>query len=358
MTIKELLKEMAKQEASDLFYRAGASPRLRINGQVIVAGDKILTLEEVNQAVEDLTTPKQRETLKQNLDLDFALFLEEFDRRFRINIFMQRNSPSIVIRNVRSQVSTFAELNLPVGVLEKLAAESRGLVLLTGTTGSGKSTTIASLIEYINAHSHKHILTLEEPIEFTFKDKNSLINQREVGLDVSSYASALRAFTLQSPDVIFIGNIRDQETMAAALTAAETGVLVFSTLQTINASQTVERIINFFPPHQHPQVRLQLSSLLKGALSLRLVPLKDGSGRIPAYEVMLLTPTISRLIREGKIWEIPQFIEDGAVYGMRSFNQSLLGLVKEGKVSAEEAGNFADNKEEFNLALTGIRKTA
>jgi len=235
--------------------------------------------------------------------------------------------------------------------------EIRGLVLLTGTMGSGKSTTIASMIEYINNNCKKHILTVEEPIEFTFKDKNCIINQREVGLDVVSYATALRAFTLQSPDVLFISNIRDQETMSAAITAAETGVLVLSTLHTVNASQSVERIINFFPPHQHQEARNQLSSLLKGIISLRLIPLKDGAGRIPAYEVMLLTPTISRLIREGKVWEIPQFIAEGNVFGMRSFNQSLIKLVGENSIDEKIAAEFADNKDEFYLSLRGIKKT-
>ncbi|MDP2940966.1 MAG: type IV pilus twitching motility protein PilT, partial [Candidatus Omnitrophota bacterium] len=241
-------------------------------------------------------------------------------------------------------------------VLKKLAMETRGLVLLTGSMGSGKSTTIASMIEYINNNSKRHILAIEEPIEFTFKDKLSLINQRELGIDVSSYSAGLRAFTLQSPDVMFIGNIRDQETMSAAITAAETGVLVLSTLHTVNASQSVERIINFFPPHQHQEIKNQLSFLLKGVISLRLVPMKDALGRVPAYEIMLLTSTISRLIREGKVWEIPQFISDGAVFGMLSFDQSLIKLVREGKISEEEAAKFSDNKDEFMLALRGIRK--
>jgi twitching motility protein PilT len=270
---------------------------------------------------------------------------------------MQRNCPSLVIRNVRSSISTFEELNLPVEVLKKLSMEIRGLVLLTGSAGSGKSTTIASMIEYINNNSSKHILTVEEPIEFTFKDENSVINQRELGLDVSSYAVALRCFTLQSPDVIYIANIRDYETMSAALTAAETGVLVLSTLHTINAPQSIERIINFFPPYQHSELRNRLAYLLKGVISLRLVPLKNESGRIPAYEVMLLTPTVSRLIREGKIWEIPQFIEAGSVFGMQSFTQSLIQLVREDKITEEEASNFSDNKEEFILSLKGIKKT-
>jgi twitching motility protein PilT len=260
------------------------------------------------------------------------------------------------VRNIRSEIPSFDELNLPSETLKKLCIEKRGLVLLTGSVGSGKSTTIASMIEYINNNSNRHILTIEEPIEFTFKDKRSIINQRELGIDVASYDVALRAFTLQSPDVIYIGNIRDYQTMSAALTAAETGVLVLSTLHTVNAAQSVERIINLFPPHQHQEIRTQLSLLLKGIVSLRLIPRVDKAGRLPAYEVMLLTPTISRLIREGKVWEMLSFIEDGEVFGMRSFNQCLTKLVKDGKITEEEAGVFADNRDEFILALRGIKK--
>ena len=357
MSIKKLLKQMVDSEALDLFLRAGGPPRLRIDGKVTGASDAVLSVDDMMKAVEEITTPKQRENFKHSLDIDFALYLEEFGRRFRINIFTQRNWPAIVIRNVHCATKTFEELNLPAEVLKKLALEKRGLVLLTGSAGSGKSTTIASMIDYINSNTSKHILTVEEPIEFTFEDKNSIINQRELGVDVSSYAVALRAFTLQSPDVIYIGNIRDIETMASAITAAETGVLVLSTLHTVNASQSIERIINFFPPHQHQQIRTQLSYLLKGIISQRLVPLKDQSGRIPAVEIMLLTPTISRLTREGKTWEIPQFIEDGGIFNMQSFNQSLIKLVKEAKITEEEASNFSDNKDEFLLSLRGIKRT-
>lgn len=356
MNIKELLKHIVERDGSDLFYRAGGSARLRIRGEIVEMSDKILTVEDVLKAVEDITTPQQRELFNKVHDIDFAYFFDEVQRRFRVSIFMQRNWPSIVIRNIRNYISNFEELNLPAPILEQLSLEKRGLILLTGAAGSGKSTTIASMIEYINQNTHKHILTVEEPIEFTFRDKKSLINQRELGLDVSSYDVALRSFTLQSPDVIYIANIRDVETMKAAITAAETGVLVFSTLHTVNASQTIERIINFFPPHQHHQVFTQLSFLLKGVISLRLLPLKDKTGRIPAYETMLLTPTISRLIREGKIWEIPQFIEDGAVYGMQSFTQCLIELIKSGKIDEEVATEFADSRDEFVLALRGIRK--
>jgi len=357
MDIKKLMQEMVAKDASDLFLRAGGIPRLRIDGKVVPMDIGILNIEDVMFAMEQLAITKQREAFRSKLDIDFAVYLPEFNRRFRVSIFMQRNWPAIVIRNVRNSISSFEELNLPAEILKKLALETRGLVLLTGSMGSGKSTTIASMVEYINNNAQKHILTIEEPIEFTFEDKQSIINQRELGLDVSTYPVALRAFTLQSPDVMFIGNIRDYDTVSSAMAAAETGVLVLSTLHTINASQTVERLINLFPPHQHQEVRNQLATLLKGVISLRLVPAKNGTGRVPAYEVMLLTPTVSRLIREGKIWEIPQFIDEGSVFGMQSFNQSLVRLVQDGKVTLEDATLAADSREEFMLAFRGIKKS-
>ncbi|MGE5197766.1 MAG: type IV pilus twitching motility protein PilT [Deltaproteobacteria bacterium] len=355
MNIKDYLQVMVDKNASDMFYRAGANVRMRIDGKVVCVDERIISLDEVKDAAKDLTSNQLRDFFQNSLDVDFGIYVPELGCRFRISMFMQRNWPAIVIRNINRNIQTFEELNLPKDVLKKLCMEMRGLVLLTGSAGSGKSTTIASIIEYINENSYRHILTVEEPIEFTFRDKNSIINQRELGIDVASYSVALRSFTLQSPDIIYIANIRDYETMSAALTAAETGVLVLSTLHTVNAPQTIERIINFFPPHQHQEVCNQLSSLLKGVMSLRLVPKKDGHGRFPAYEVMLLTPTISRLIRERKIWEIPSFIEDGNVFGMQSFSQTQANRVREGKVSEEEAMNFADSREEFALALRGIK---
>lgn len=356
MSIKKYFKMMIEKDASDMFYRAGSNVRMRIDGRVVAVSEEVVSLDEVNDAVKELTSNELKGFFEKSLDVDFGLYLPELNHRFRISIFMQRNWPALIIRNIRSQVQSFEELGLPVDILQKLSLETRGLVLLTGTMGSGKSTTIASMVNYINHNCHKHILTIEEPIEFTFKDDLSIINQRELGMDVSSYAAALRGVTMQSPDVIFIGNIRDYETVSAALTAAETGVLVLSTLHTVNASKSIERLVNFFPPHQHQEVRTQLSSLLKGVISLRLIPYKDGQGRIPAYEAMLLTPTISRLIREGKIWEITQFIEDGSLFGMQSFNQSLVKLVREGKISEEEATNVSDNRDEFILALKGIKQ--
>jgi len=356
MGIKDYFRLMVEKRASDMFYRAAGAVYMRIDGQATRVSDKPITIEDMGKTIKELLSEEQQAFFNKHLDLDFAFYSAELGRRFRISIFMQRNLPSMVIRNISPVIQTMEELNLPADVLKKLALDNRGLVLLTGIAGSGKSTTIASMIEYINTNCQKHILTVEEPIEFTFEDKKSIVNQRELDLDVSSYAVALHAFTLQSPDVIFIGNIRDADTMSAAITAAETGVLVLSTMHTVNASLSVERIINFFPPHQHQEVRHHLSALLKGVISLRLVPLKEGGGRMPAYEVMLLTPTISRLVREGKVWEIPQFIEDGMIFGMQTFNQSLVKLVREAKISEEEAAEFADNRDEFSLALRGIKK--
>ncbi len=356
MTITDYLDLMIQKDASDMFFRAGGIVRLRINGQVLRVGNEIITMDDIEAALQKFLSKELRDFFKRNLDIEFAYFSPELKHRFRVSIFTQRNSPSIVIRNVPAVIRGLDELNLPSEVMKKLAMERRGLVLLTGTMGSGKSTTIASLIEYINVNSYKHIFTLEEPIEATFEDKNSIINQREVNKDVSSYQSALRSFALQSPDVIYIGNIRDLETMTAALTIAETGVLVLSTLHTVNAPQTVERIINFFPPHQHQQICTQLSVLLKGVISLRLIPLKEGTGRVPACEIMLLTPTISRLIRENKIGEIPRYIEESEVFGMQTFEQALIRFCRQDKITEEEALSFCDKKDEFLLALKGIKK--
>lgn len=356
LKIRDLMQMMDEKSASDLFFRAGGPAHMRIDGKVAEVEGSAVSVEDMQQAVVDITTEKQRDTFAKSLDIDFALYIEGLGR-FRVSIFIQRNTPSLVIRRVQSKILSFEELNLPAKILQQLSLESRGLVLLTGTMGSGKSTTIASMVEYINCNLNKHVLTIEEPIEFTYKDKMSIINQREIGLDVLNYPTALRALTLQSPDVIYIGNIRDSETMNAALTAADTGTLVLSTLHTVNAPQTVERIIGFFPPHQHNQIRIQLSILLKGVISLRLIPRKDSAGRIPAYESMILSPTISRLIREDKVWEIPRYIEEGEIFGMQSFNQSLVRLVRQNKIDAVVAEDFADNKDEFHLALKGIKKT-
>jgi twitching motility protein PilT len=260
------------------------------------------------------------------------------------------------MRRIKKNVPDFKSLNLPEKVMQALAQERRGLVLLAGQAGHGKSTTIASMVEYMNVNVSRHILTVEDPVEFTFADKKCVINQRELGIDVTSYPVALKQVTLQSPDVVFIGTIRDLETMSAALMAAEMGILVLSTVHTVNAAQTVQRLINFFPQHQHDEIRMQLSFLLKGIISIRLVPRCDVAGRIPALEVMTLTPTMSRLIREGNAADVTRFLEEGDLFGMCSFKQSLAQLVKDHKVTAEEAYKYADSKEDLELEIKGIRR--
>ena len=355
LDIKGLLKTAVEKDASDLFLKVGSLPHLKIDGKLCPEGTIPLNEEDLNSAVENLMTEEKRTEFKRELEIDFAFEFPELGR-FRISIFTQKTSPCLVFRPIKSKSLSFEELNLPAEVLKKLSFEQRGLVLITGATGSGKSTTIASMIEYINLNMARHILTIEEPIEFVFEDKKSIINQREIDMDTSSYTSALHHSMFQSPDVIFIGNIRDRSTMWAALTAAETGQFVVSTLHSINASETIERIVNFFPSHQHQEVRVELSLLLKSVISLRLIPRKDAQGRIPAYEIMLLTPTMARLIREGKTNEIPRFIESGTALGMQTFDQSVVKLYREGKIGLEETKTFADNPGEVELRLKGIER--
>ncbi len=349
MDISSLFDAMISKNVSDLFVRPGGPIRGRIDNKVAPLGKGSITLEQMNALIKSALDEQGHQDLKTKKNCELALWHRE-DWRFRVSIFFQRNNLSAVIRKINLKLSSFEELSLPAKVLTGLCKERRGLVLLTGSTGSGKSTTIATMLEHINVNLGRHILTIEEPVEFTFKDKLSIINQREIGKDVFSYEDALKQFALHSPDVIFIGNIRDAETCHAALTAAETGVLVFSTIHTINAYSTIKRIINFFPPHQHNLVRGQLSVLLKGVVSQRLLPLKKG-GLIPAYESMLLSPSVSRLIREDKAWEIPKYITSGDIYGMKSFNQSLLELVESDKVTPQIALEYSGKREDLKIEL-------
>ncbi|MDD5195025.1 MAG: PilT/PilU family type 4a pilus ATPase [Candidatus Omnitrophica bacterium] len=350
MTLKEILELMIEKNMSDAFIRTNSLLRGRISTLVEVVHDDKLSEENVNLIVQELMHNRNMEELKEKKTSEFTLWFRD-TWRFRVGIFFQRNTPAIVIRKIDLKIPPFDKLNLPSAVLEKFCTEKRGMVLLTGITGSGKSTTIASMIEYINQNFKRHIITIEEPIEFTFDDKKSIVNQRELGADVHSYKDALRQFTMHSPDVIYIGNIRDAETCYAAITAAEMGVLVFSTLHTVNATSTIERIINFFPPHQHQLILNQISFLLKGVVSQRLLPRIDVQGLIPAYEVMVLSPSVSRLIRENKTWEIPKYVSTGDVYGMKSFHQCLLELVGGGKISPQTALEYADKKEELEMEL-------
>jgi len=356
MNIRQLFKTMVERESSDVFLSVNSKPRARIHGVVQEIADEVVTVKEMVRIAEAMIPDAARkERFEKNKGVDF-IHVEEDIGRFRVNMFIQRGTPALVARHVKSSVPSFEELNLPGDLLRKFCDESSGMVLLCGPAGSGKSTTIAAMLDHINETQNKHIVTIEDPIECLFQHKKSMINQRELDVDVMSYPEALKHVTQQSPDMIYIGNIRDVDTMRAAITATELGTFVVSTFHTINAVQTITRIVNFFPPYMHEEVLMQLSAILKAVISLRLLPLKDGSGRIPAFETMVVTPAIAKMIREGKINEIQRFIDEGDLFGMQSFRQSLVRLVNDGFVSENDARRRADSRDEFDLEMKGIQQ--
>jgi twitching motility protein PilT len=347
------LEDMVRRNASDLYVKAFAPPHLRVNGAITPLDGPPLTAEQTEAAARSIMHDDEWQAFARQNELDLALHVEGVGR-FRVNAYRQQGCVSLVLRSIRQDVPSFEELHLPADVLRRLCREERGLVLITGIAGSGKSTTIAAMIAEINRTQRKHVVTIEDPIEYVFPDGLSIISQREIGLDTHSFSDALRHVIRQSPDVIFIGEMRDLETMASAIMAAETGHLVLSTLHTLDAVQTVERIINFFPPYQHPQVRMQISLVLKGVIAQRLLVRADGAGRIPACEVMLATPFVRKILHEGRTTELLEPIRKGAADGMCTFNQSLLALIQSGAVTPDEGRKYADNVEELDLALRGI----
>ncbi len=358
MDIQKWLQSMVQRQASDMFLSVHSTPCVRVNGKIERLTEETLSADDMWKIVQRLLTDeRKKKQLQENMGADFIHVVDGLGR-FRVNVFIQRGTPALVARHVRGETRNFLELNLPAEVLTKLCEECSGMVLLCGPAGSGKSTTIASMLDLINETQQKHIVTIEDPIEFLFTHKKSVINQRELDSDVLSYADALKHVTQQSPDIIYIGNIRDVDTMRAAITATELGAFVVSTFHTINAVQTLTRIVNFFPPYQHEEIFLQLSAVLKAVVALRLLPRSDGSGRIPACETMVVTPTVARLIREGKVNEIQQFIDEGDLFGMQSFKQALVQLVKAGLVTEEDARMRADSRSEFDLEMKGIRRVA
>ncbi len=313
-------------------------------------GYQPLSPEETEKAFHDIAEPRSQTEFEEDGEADFSYSIPGLSR-FRVNAFRQRGSISIVCRAIPFDIRSVEELGLPP-VVTKLAEEQRGIILVTGTTGSGKSTTLAAMIDHINRTRSQHIVTLEDPIEYLHKDKNSIVNQREVGSDTESFARAMRRVLRQDPDVILIGEMRDEETVRTALSAAETGHLVLSTVHTLDATETINRIIDFFPPHLQQQARVMLAATLKGAIAQRLVPDITGDGRVPASEVMVVTGRVQDLIlnpeETGKITEV---IGEGEYYGMRTFDQSLLGYVMEGKVSEEVALDYASSPHDFKLML-------
>lgn len=359
MDINELLKKAHSLQASDLHIKVGSPPILRIFGELtpLTSENKVAHEDAIKLAM-SVMNPGQAEVFKKKNDIDLAYSVPGLGR-FRCNIFRQRGTVGLVFRVIPTRIPTIDELNLPE-VIKKISMEQRGLILVTGTTGSGKSTTLASIIDQINSMRTEHIMTIEDPIEYLHRDKKSIINQREIGGDTESFSKALRQALRQDPDIILVGEMRDFETIQTSLVAAETGHLVLSTLHTIDATETINRIIAVFPPYQHKQVRMQLSSVLKGIISMRLMPKADGRGRVPAVEVLVATALIKDCILDpDKTKTIPDAIEQGAIhYGMQTFDQSLFGLYKSGLITYEEALRRATNPDDFVLKVKGIQSTS
>ena len=358
MNIKKVLQRMVELKASDLHVKVGTKPTARVNGQLVMLDEQAPTQADLEATVEQILTPKQKKTFEETKEVDFAFGVTGLSR-FRSNFYQQRGTIAMVFRQVPATVPSFEELNLP-GVIEEIATRPRGLVLVCGTVGSGKSTTLAAMIDSINRQEAKNVITIEDPVEFLYRDKKSTISQREVGLDTASFAEGLKHILRQDPDVILIGEIRDAETMQTALMAADTGHLVLSTLHTTDAPQTVNRIISFFPPHQHEEIRFLLSSSLQAVIALRLLPRADVEGRIPAAEIMTVTSTIREyLIDTQKTSLIKGAIQDGvAQYGMQTFDQAMMKLYSEQKITLETALRYCSNPTEFELRVKGIHATS
>ena len=359
MHINDLLKIATDRGASDLHLKVGSHPVIRISGKLIPLTDQKRLMQEDSIAMAfSIMSARQKQKFKDSFEIDMAYSVPGLGR-FRVNVFQQRGTVGLVLRVIPVRILTVKELLLPP-VLEQIAAERRGLVLVTGTTGSGKSTSLAAMIDHINTNRTEHIMTIEDPIEFLHRDKKSLVNQREVEVDTTSFSVSLRSALRQDPDVILVGEMRDYETIETALTAAETGHLVLSTLHTLDATETINRIISVFPPHQQKQIRIQLAAVLKSIISMRLVPRADGRGRVPAVEVLRSTAYIRDAVEnKEKTKLIRDAIAQGtSQYGMQTFDQSLFHLYKTDLISFEEALRQATNPDEFKLKVAGIQSTA
>jgi twitching motility protein PilT len=355
---KAVLQQMIQNNASDLHLKVGRPPTLRIDGHMVSLDLPALKQEDLRSLAEQIMAPKNIKEFSEQKESDFALAVPGVGR-FRVNAYQQRGTIAYALRTVPFQAKTIAELNLPE-VAERIALMPRGLILVTGITGSGKSTALASMLHYINQNRHANIITIEDPIEFLHRDIKSSINQREVGTDTNSFAQALRRVLRQDPDIILVGEIRDVDTLDTALKASETGHLVFSTLHTTDATQTINRILSFYPPHQQTEVRYMLSPALRAIISLRLVRRADKKGRVPAAEVLVNTEAVRDQIRDmSKSLNIPQLIKDGAVpYGMQSFDQSLMHYYSQGIISYESAVFYATSPSEFALRVQGVAGTS
>lgn len=353
--LEEILKVAMKKEASDIHLKAGIVPVIRRFGKLRPLSSKATPLDshQIDEMAFGILDENQKEAYRENKQIDLGFGVSGLGR-FRVNIFRQRGTTRLVIRNIPMVIPKIADLGLPESIRE-IAEQERGLILVTGATGEGKSTTLASMLDHINRSANKHIITIEDPIEYLIRDRKSIISQREIGTDSTSFKDALRSALRQDPDIILIGEMRDQETVEIALTAAETGHLVLSTLHTQDASEAIHRILSVFPPHQHAQIRYQLASVLKSVISQRLVRKKEGDGFVPAIEILINNPRVAELIEEPKrTSELNKVIAESANRGMQTFDQSLMSLVRSGLVTYEEALECSTSPEDFQLRYSGV----
>ena len=356
--LREALEELIRRGGSDLHLKVGRAPMLRVRGELVETQLPQLRPDDLRRVAEQIMNERQREQFAEHKEIDFAIGVPRLGR-FRTNIFQQRGTLGMAFRAIPFEVPSLDTLDVPA-VLKDIALSPRGLVLVTGVTGSGKSTSLAAMVRHLNESRAVNIVSVEDPIEFLHRDGRAIISQREVGTDTHSFHDALRHVLRQDPDVIMLGEIRDRPSMETVLKAADTGHLVFSTLHTTDATQTIGRIISFFPPHQHAEIRAMLATALRAVVSLRLIPRADGNGRVPAAEILINTAAISDHIRGGSSDQsIPELIADGRIqYGMQTFDQSLMDLFKRGAISFEWAMHYASNPSEFALRASGVESAA
>lgn len=356
--VEHLLREMVNHGASDLHVRVGVPPIYRINGELQKLSDVRIDTVMMDSFLDDIMNRDQKARFERDKECDFAVGARDMGR-FRVNVFRQRGTIAMVVRHIKAKIPTFEELQLPE-IIKELALKKRGLILVTGTTGSGKSTCLAAMIDHINNEETCNVITVEDPVEYLHRDKKSIISQREIGVDTNSYENALRSALRQDPDVLLVGEIRDLETMQIALTAADTGHMVFATIHTTNATETIHRILSMYPPHQHEEVRLLLAECLVGIISLRLLPTRDGTSRVPAAEILVNTGAIREYIADKtKVDMIEQAIAEGHMqYRSQTFDQALLTLYSESKISLDTAMKAATNPDDFDLKIRGISGTS
>ncbi|MBU0952284.1 MAG: PilT/PilU family type 4a pilus ATPase [Elusimicrobia bacterium] len=356
MELLTLFDEMLRKGASDMHIRANSRPYLRIDGDLHPIDENVIVQgSEIEQMISGLMNEGQKRAFYSKYECDLAVTMEN-KGRFRINVYKQRGELNIAIRHVPIQIPTIEQLGLP-NVIKKLAENDRGLVLVTGPTGCGKSSTLASMIDHVNTNFAYHIITIEDPLEFIHNDKKSIISQRELNIDTLNYPEALKNVVRQDPDVVLIGEMRDLDTMQAAMTAAQLGHFVLSTIHTIDTIQTVSRVVDMFPPHQQTQIRYQFADTLKGIISQRLIPKANGKGLVPAVEVLVATPIVKKYIEENNLSELKNIIKQGQYYGMQMFDQAILKLYQEGKIKLEDGLAAATSPEDLLLSVRGIQSS-